>query len=58
MLKRIFLYFRHRNHDKLRAKKLVLYRAFGYRDENFDYKKHLKGSFWDYVRATLKHKGK
>lgn len=40
-------------HDKERERKLVLYKLFGFRDPKFDYKQHLKGSFWDYVRGTI-----
>lgn len=42
-------------HDKLREQKLVLYRAFGFRDRDFDYKKHVKGNLRYYIN---KHKGK
>lgn len=53
MLKRIKMYFADRRHDKIRKQKLVLWELFHYRDGKFDYKKHLKGSFWDYVRGTI-----
>lgn len=53
MLKRIKMYFEDRRHDKIRKQKLFLYKLFGFRDPKFDYDKHLKGSFWDYVRGTI-----
>lgn len=53
MLKRIKMYFADRRHDKIRQQKLILWELFHYRDGKFDYKKHLKGSFWDYVRGTI-----
>lgn len=58
MLKRIVLYFKHRHHDKIRKQKLFLYKLVGFRDPKFDYTQHLKGSFWDYVRGTLKNNKK
>lgn len=53
MLKRIKMYFADRRHDKIREQKLFLYKLFRFRDPKFDYKQHLKGSFWDYVRGTI-----
>lgn len=53
MLKRIKLYFEHRHHDKIRHQKLVLWELFRVRDNKFDYKKQLQGSFWDYVRGRI-----
>lgn len=53
MLKRIFLYFKHRRHDKIRKQKLFLWKLFKIRDKDFDYDKHLQGSFWDYVCGRI-----
>ena len=53
MLKRIILFFKDRNHDRILKQKQTLWRLFRFRDNDFDYKKHLQGSFWDYVRGTI-----
>ncbi len=53
MLKRIILFFKDRNHDRILKQKQTLWRLFRFRDNDFDYKKHLRGSFWDYVRGTI-----
>lgn len=58
MFGRIKMYFEDRRHDKIRKQKLFLYKLFGFRDPKFDYTQHLKGSFWDYVRGTLKNNKK
>lgn len=50
MLKRIALYMKHRKHDKIRAEKLTLWKFFGYRDKDFDYKKHKQGNLWFYIK--------
>lgn len=53
MLKRIKMYFADRRHDKIRKQKLFLWEMFRIRDNDFDYRKHLRGSFWDYVRGRI-----
>ena len=50
MLKRIKMYFADRRHDKIRKQKLILWELFHYRDSKFDYKKHLKGNLWFYIK--------
>lgn len=49
MLKRIKMYMADRRHDKIRKEKLILWELFHYRDNKFDYKKHLKGNLWYYI---------
>ena len=53
MFGRIKMYFEDRRHDKIRKQKLFLSKLYGFSDPKFDYVKHLKGSFWDYVRGTI-----
>lgn len=49
MLKRILLYMKHRHHDKIRRQKLFLWEVFRVKDNNFDYRKQLRGNFWYYI---------
>lgn len=49
MLKRIKMYFADRRHDKIRRQKLVLWELFRVKDNNFDYRKQLRGNFWYYI---------
>lgn len=53
MLKRILLYLEHRKHDKIRKQKLFLWEMFRIKDNNFDYRKQLRGNFWDYVHGRI-----
>lgn len=53
MLKRILMYLKDRRHDQIRRQKLFLWEMFRIRDNDFDYRKHLRGSFWDYVRGRI-----
>lgn len=50
LLQRIALYYEHRNHDIIRKEKLMFWEAFRIRDNDFDYKKQLKGNLWFYIK--------
>lgn len=50
MLKRIVLYFKDHEHDRILKQKQTLWRLFRFRDKDFDYKKHLKGNLWFYIK--------
>ena len=55
MLKRILIYLKDRRHDQIRRQKLFLWEMFRIRDNDFDYKKHLKGNLWYYINnKTIK----